>query len=256
MDIQADEQFYGDGKSGLGSSAAVICSVLSVICKHLGLESKPLLHLACQVANSKAQNKVGSGFDIAACLFGSHVFRRIACPELASLSNSLSRSALEDVLERYPWDHAEPFTLSSAYHVVLAPMGQGSNTRILAAQVTKWFQSAATGPLLFDTLQALNQEVLGLLQHEDDTRLRRATEEVWALQRQLSELSGVEVLPESVCADLRRVVAEEPAVVLAGVPGAGGYDAAYFVLRAESWSAACSKVEAILGRHCLQCEAR
>lgn len=227
-----------------------------MICKHLGLQSQPLLHLACQVANSKAQNKVGSGFDIAACLFGSHVFRRIACPELTSLSSSLTRPALEDVLARYPWDHAELFTLPSAYHVVLAPMGQGSNTRILAAQVTKWFQSSTTGPLLFDTLHELNQEVLRLLQQEDDTRLRRVTEEVWGLQRQLSELSGVEVLPETVCADLRRAVTEEPAVVLAGVPGAGGYDAAYFVLRMDSWSAARIRVEAILGRPCLHCEAR
>ena len=256
VDIQADEQFYGDGKSGLGSSAAVICSVLSVLCKQLGLESRPLLHLACQLANSKAQNKIGSGFDIAACLFGSHVFRRIACPELSTLTSSVTKAALEDVLQRYPWDQVETFTLPAAYHVVLAPMGQGSNTRILAAQVIKWFQSGPTGPILFDTLHALNQDIQKRLQQEDDVGLRRATAEVWALQRQLSELSGVEVLPDAVLAELTRVVAQLPNVVLAGVPGAGGYDAAYFVVRADSWTAAETQVCQELGRPCLQCEAR
>lgn len=87
IDITADPEFYGDGKSGLGSSAAVISCVVGVLFQHWSLPSRELLHFACQLANTKAQNKVGSGFDIAACVFGSHVFRRLACPELATFAS-------------------------------------------------------------------------------------------------------------------------------------------------------------------------
>ena len=141
----------------------MISSLVGVLFKHLGLESRELLHFACQLANSKAQNKVGSGFDIAACVFGSHVFRRLACPELSGFAtvlltqdlSSLTKTELDRVLSVYPWSRSEPFALPECYHLVLAPMGQGSNTRILAAQVIKWFNANPSTGIVLGSQAAL-----------------------------------------------------------------------------------------------------
>ena len=38
---------------------------------------KAELEILCQVANSRASGKIGSGFDIAASIYGTHIYRRI-----------------------------------------------------------------------------------------------------------------------------------------------------------------------------------
>ena len=106
-------------------------------------------------------------------------------------------------------------------------------------------------------MHAANLEVVKALQTQEDDRLQKLCAEVWGLQRQLSGLSEVEVLPEEVLTVLRGAMEAIPAIVLAGVPGAGGYDAAYFIIRSPSWEDAKSTVESVLGGgRCLSCEAR
>lgn len=44
-------------------------------------KEKNLIHTLSQIANSVAQNKIGSGFDISACVFGHQIYSRF--PESA-----------------------------------------------------------------------------------------------------------------------------------------------------------------------------
>lgn len=67
-------------KTGLGSSACVIVSVVSVLLRRfLSLnenDMKALVEFASQIANSLAQAKIGSGFDVASAVYGNILFQR------------------------------------------------------------------------------------------------------------------------------------------------------------------------------------
>jgi len=86
-------------KTGLGSSAALSSSLVGAILQHfevIHLESpesaetdKAFIHNIAQFAHSLAQGKIGSGFDVAAAVYGSQIYNRFD-PEL-----------LETVLKHY-----------------------------------------------------------------------------------------------------------------------------------------------------------
>ena len=74
-------------KTGLGSSAALITSLTSAILVHLSVISESSLaehdsrdrlqaHNLAQYVHCLAQGKVGSGFDVSAAVFGSHLYSR------------------------------------------------------------------------------------------------------------------------------------------------------------------------------------
>ena len=84
----------GIGKTGLGSSAGLVTSIVGALLQHFGVvqlplrnvgsdyvgaqvaESLTLIHTVAQFAHSLAQGKVGSGFDVCAATYGSGMYTR------------------------------------------------------------------------------------------------------------------------------------------------------------------------------------
>ena len=64
-------------KTGLGSSAALVTSLVGAMVLHYQpASSNERIHNLAQICHCYAQGKVGSGFDVSAACHGTHVYRR------------------------------------------------------------------------------------------------------------------------------------------------------------------------------------
>lgn len=72
----------------MGSSAALITSLVSALFVHFEIVSnkineitnndRKLIHNIAQFCHCLAQGKVGSGFDVSAAVWGSHIYKRFS----------------------------------------------------------------------------------------------------------------------------------------------------------------------------------
>ena len=77
-------------KTGMGSSAALATSLVGALLQWFGVirlghrvggEDRRVLHNLAQLAHAVAQGKIGSGFDVAAAVYGTQVYQRFS-PEV------------------------------------------------------------------------------------------------------------------------------------------------------------------------------
>ncbi|KAF9584480.1 phosphomevalonate kinase, partial [Lunasporangiospora selenospora] len=292
-------------KTGLGSSAALITSLVSAIFVHFRaarlddqdsqqhgvVANKAFLHNVAQFVHCFAQGKVGSGFDVSSAVWGSHTYRRFS-PELLHevMSHSEKQEtdtktkedrlkALIQVLDpsqKPTWDNVvAPFRLAPGLHLMLADIDAGSHTPTLVSNVLKWRKTKSEeANQLWGELGAANDKVVELLKELDQLAgkdsetyqqaIRHASTHPavnWAkLQletsgaqrtvigllnaihaefsrvreylREMSRLSQVPVEPEEQTR-LLDVCMSVPGVLMAGVPGAGGFDAIFCIVLSE-----------------------
>lgn len=166
----------------MGSSAALITSIVSALLLKFGVVSKEgfaqldgrdrvLAHNTAQSVHCLAQGKVGSGFDVSAAAFGSHVYTRFDPKVLAPLMKitgdfanvchghflsfrrreydvllQLALIPLQPILDpavpvhnKPTWtSRVEPFQLPPLVRLVLADVAGGSSTPSLVRKVNEW----------------------------------------------------------------------------------------------------------------------
>ena len=304
----------GIGKTGLGSSACLVTSVVGALLHHCGTvrlprrtvdvasyagaagaaDARALVHAAAQFAHCYAQGKVGSGFDVCAATYGSGVYARFdpkvltAAMEAFATAGTPARQlvrlldvgapappiALDDAVPEPPqgWDHAfVPFALPKPLALVLADINGGSSTPGMVSKVLQWKAVAPPGErALWERLAVLNPQLITLFRElgrildeeaqrgvvqvlcqtafadwpsvamagtgavvECLTRIRRAFTEIRGCLKRIGELCGADIEPDPQTALIEATLAV-PGVLIAGVPGAGGYDAVFAVLLADS----------------------
>jgi phosphomevalonate kinase len=148
-------------KTGLGSSASLIVCLVGALLHHFNCislnntEHRPtyliLIHNIAQCCHSLAQGKIGSGFDIAAAIYGSHVYRRYL-PEC--LNDIVRQSDENGILKITPhivtylmnrqnsWNHEiHPISLPHGTHFILGDIHLGTSTPQMASCVLNWKQS-------------------------------------------------------------------------------------------------------------------
>ncbi|KAG1878118.1 ribosomal protein S5 domain 2-type protein [Suillus subalutaceus] len=138
-------------KTGMGSSAALITSLVSALLLHFAAiteadfanldgDGRRLAHNAAQFVHCFAQGKVGSGFDVSSAVFGSQIYRRFGPAVLEPLmKGEFATGTLKSVLNSSAWDYSfRPIQLPPLTRLVLADVEAGSDTPSLVGKVLKW----------------------------------------------------------------------------------------------------------------------
>lgn len=252
-------------KTGLGSSASLttslVTSILSVFKPDMNLRSTEdlsLIHNLAQVAHCQAQNKVGSGFDVAAATFGSIRYRRFD-PSLITKLPNLSESGLTTysnalrTLINSDWDIiSKPINLPSGFRLIMGDVNTGSETVKLVATVLKWYkENKEDGLRSYQTIDEGNNlfvkglETLNSLSRKDENNYKKIINAVDHKQiENIDEISGIQNAILQVRETFRYITEQSGAqieplvqtklldacnsldgVLTCMVPGAGGYDA-------------------------------
>lgn len=159
-------------KTGLGSSATLVTSLVAALLHTLGAISLPepggppaaaaaqpkshereerelaMLHALAQVCHCAAQGKVGSGFDVCAATFGSHRYCRfspatiqplLGLAEGAAPPPALLLGAIGSAGRAPALDHeAEPFQLPPGVEVMMADVCCGAHTPSMVKSIQRW----------------------------------------------------------------------------------------------------------------------
>jgi phosphomevalonate kinase len=161
-------------KTGLGSSAALITALTAAMLVFFGgidissPNGKRTVHNLAQAAHCAAQGKVGSGFDIAAAVYGSCIYRRFK-PEVLEhvlLDSDVYDSAFCDKLIDVVGDtwemEAKEFHLPPGLRVVMGDVAAGSATPSMVRSVLKWKASVAGAEKVWGDLGGCNNRLIDL----------------------------------------------------------------------------------------------
>lgn len=241
----------GANKTGLGSSAALVTSLTAALLSHylpttlFALDTpagKQTLHNLAQAAHCAAQGKVGSGFDVAAAVYGSCRYRRFSPSVLSSLPEAgapgFATQLARVVSGAWDTEVAEnAVSLPSGVAVRMCDVDCGSQTVGMVKQVLAWrARESEPAKALWDELQQRNEDLAAVLRDGRTEDIRSAVHAVRVLIRKMGDASGVPIEPESQTALLDAL--EDVEGVYGGVvPGAGGFDAIALLVRDDDETA-------------------
>ncbi|KAJ5370598.1 uncharacterized protein N7496_006690 [Penicillium cataractarum] len=244
-------------KTGLGSSAALVTALVSSLVIHRTMQADDLgagrdkLHNLAQAAHCAAQGKVGSGFDVAAAVYGSCLYKRFSPAILESVGDVGTAgfderlfAIVEDVDPKHPWDtECVDFgmQLPRGMQMVLCDVECGSQTPSMVKKVLQWRnENRKEADVLWGSLQnnneRLRQELKRLAQRPDANADNEFSEITSLIQRTrhlirtMTRQTGVPIEP-SVQTELLDSLTEIDGVIGGVVPGAGGYDAIVLLIR-------------------------
>ena len=240
-------------KTGLGSSAALVTAFTAAVFAHYldpegaFLKSdigKARLHNLAQAAHCAAQGKIGSGFDVAAAVYGSCIYRRFSPSILQGLAHTGTegfsaclKAVVEDTDNSSHWDtqiQKSSAVMPKGLRLVMCDVDCGSETVGMVKKVLSWrnnnYEEAV---LLWGTLQKGNEDLVQELHNLAGTAgnspngyndLATIILTIRSLIREMSTKAEVPIEPK-VQTDLLDACCQVPGVVGGVVPGAGGYDA-------------------------------
>ncbi|KAK7218614.1 hypothetical protein V2G26_006617 [Clonostachys chloroleuca] len=236
-------------KTGLGSSAALVTSLTaSLLAHYLPVElfdlasegGRRTLHNLAQAAHCAAQGKVGSGFDVAAAVFGSCLYRRFSPQVLSAIPEPGTpgfSSKLVDVVDGTAWDvefGKGALGMPEGVALRMCDVDCGSQTVGMVKKVLSWRASDEDrSKRLWDDLQSRNVGLGEVLKLGRTEELPERLREVRELVREMGQLSDVPIEPQSQTELLDAFSAVE-GVYGGVVPGAGGFDALAILMKDDA----------------------
>jgi phosphomevalonate kinase len=248
-------------KTGLGSSAALVTSLAAALLTHY-LDSalfdlasdagRRTLHNLAQAAHCAAQGKVGSGFDVAAAVHGSCLYRRFSPAVLAGLPEPGMPdfgAAVVKAVESEKWDTEiakEGVSVPRGVAVRMCDVDCGSATVGMVKTVLAWRgKQEKEAKELWDALQGRNDELAGVLREGKTEELAAAVTGVRELVRKMGQESETPIEPPSQT-ELLDALGEVEGVYGGVVPGAGGFDALALLVKDDEETA--RRVAEFVGR--------
>lgn len=240
----------GAHKTGLGSSAALVTSLTAALLLHYlpadsydidSDQGKRTLHNLAQAAHCAAQGKVGSGFDVAAAVYGSCRYTRFS-PEVLSKMPEPGAAGFADTLVRLVdgssgWDvevRKDAVSVPKGVVLRMCDVDCGSQTVGMVKKVLGWRAQDAQGSRkLWDDLQRQNEELIVTLKEGRVDGLPAKLGAVRNLIKQMGTASGVPIEPDSQTELLDALSAVE-GVYGGVVPGAGGFDALALLMKDDT----------------------
>lgn len=247
-------------KTGLGSSAALVTALVSALVAFYMSTANDatsqldhrIIHNLAQAAHCAAQGKVGSGFDVAAAVYGSCLYRRFTPTILEAVGDATSPGFSERLhrcvdnleLER-KWDvevASHAVQIPDSLLLVMCDVDCGSETPGMVRKVLQWRkENPDEAGLLWNALQEGAEElcrelrrlveVEGIVGSDDAfTPLRDDVQAIRSLVREMSAKSGVPIEPP-VITELLDFCTSRTGVIGGVAPGAGGYDAVALLVR-------------------------
>uniref|UniRef100_A0A7S3EBE4 phosphomevalonate kinase n=1 Tax=Rhodosorus marinus TaxID=101924 RepID=A0A7S3EBE4_9RHOD len=251
--VEGDEEFYTkeNGKTGLGSSAAVVAATVAGICTSLGWQGDT--HAASQTAHCIAQHKIGSGFDISAAVRGSQRYIRFP-PGRIPLEGISARPGFIRVQSEACLDltdlgeTCDQLELPQGWDLVLGQVASGSSTPSMVKKVLSYKNSPdPDAQKLWQAVISSNNEVELAIRKGSVDESKSTFARYRKYLRELGDKSGAPIEP----AEIRPILDETckvQGVIHAGVPGAGGFDSICALIenssareRVEVVSALCPK---------------
>lgn len=252
-------------KTGLGSSAALVTSLTTSLISYYDKSSdldvpKQTIHNLAQAAHCAAQGKVGSGFDVAAAVYGACLYRRFTPAILEAVGDS-GVTGFADRLRKCINENWDVETLHEAVQIpkslslLMCDVDCGSETPGMVRQILAWRQEKpAEADLLWTAIQEGSNELCKTLTRLAQTggdgkdKLQEVSDilsTIRDLVREMSRKSGVPVEP-AIITELLDYCSAIPGVVGGVAPGAGGYDAV--ALLVENDPAVVAELEAKLSQ--------
>lgn len=246
-------------KTGMGLSAGLVSVVASALLAHF-LE-KPasdiidIIHNVSQIAHCGAQGKIGSGFDVAAAVYGSIIYRRFRPDVINSLLDQQVSSAyciaVQEVVDK-KWDFVHRCCfLPPGIRLIMGDVNGGSETPKLVSQVLEWRKKDDNSAEVYSKLDSANTRFMAELQRlnqfyeslpmeyqqqlEAGTLFMALSNCIAAIRAGLQSLtasSGADVEPVEQTQLLNKCE-ELPGCLGGMVPGAGGYDAICLLVEAS-----------------------
>ena len=243
-------------KTGLGSSAALVTAVTVAVLSHYlsptevsihSEQGRACLHNLAQAAHCAAQGKIGSGFDVAAAVHGSCVYKRFSPSLLEDLGEFGSpgfaqrlKSLVNEESQSKRWDTVidkANAIMPRGLKLLMCDVDCGSESVGMAKLVLKWRnEHPEEASLLWATLQRGTNDLAQELQRLTLSQSRVEYENlsniiltIRSLVREMSVKAGVPIEPETQT-NLLDACCRLPGVIGGVVPGAGGYDAVALIV--------------------------
>lgn len=223
---KSDDAFSVEGgKSGLGSSAAVTVATVAAMLNFFGRggaepHDLELVHKLSQYAHALAQEKVGSGFDIAAATYGTIKYVRYS-PSLIDIKESDIARMIDK-----QWDYEiERVEWPSHFRIVVGNFIQESAST--SAMVKQVFAFKKEHPdeyaELIKKIDEADRKAISALESGDYDAFAFHFNQSRLLTKKLGERSGAAIEPEKATRLIEKILSEGKALA-AKLPGAGGGD--------------------------------
>src|SRR3989344_1604417 len=235
-------------KTGLGSSAAATVAVVTAILGSAGVDvlggrGRIAVHNLSQLSHSQAQGKVGSGFDVAAAVFGPIEYSRYS-PEMVVRALAATGKKFAALMEG-TWDYQIfPLGMPQMFVPLLAYTGTSASTSEFVVKISKFKEkkrkayagllseineSVKAACLALEELRALEAEIgreeFAVAARRGEgafERFRHSMQDARLLTKKLGELAGAEIEGKAHTALIQESM--QHGAYVCRLPGAGGGD--------------------------------